>query len=86
MFLVSSFEFQVTNCEARNMEIFTKRNAGSWRAELASFSRLKLETRNSKLETRNSKLSLPHHGGVFGLDFVEDSYFTGLTVGIFVDA
>ena len=61
------------------MEIFAKPNAGSWRAELASFSRL-------KLETLNSKLSLPHHGGVFGLDFIEYSYFTGLTVGIFVDA
>ena len=78
-FLVSSFGFQVTNCEARNMEIFAKPNAGSWRRELASLSRL-------KLETRNSKLSLPHHGGVFRLDFVEDSYFTGLAVGIFVDA
>jgi len=61
------------------MEIFAKPNAGSWRAELASFSRL-------KLETRNSKLSLSHHRGVFGLDFVEDSYFAGLAVRIFIHA
>ena len=45
-FLVSSFWFQVTNCEARNMEIFSKPDADSWGAEVANFSRLKLETRN----------------------------------------
>jgi hypothetical protein len=43
-------------------------------------------TRLLKLETRNPKLSLPHHCGVFGLDFVEDSYFAGLAVGIFIHA
>src|SRR5205807_6527754 len=29
---------------------------------------------------------LSHHGGVFGLDFVEDADFAGLAVGIFVHA
>jgi hypothetical protein len=47
-----------------------------------------LETRYPKLETRSPKLetTLSHHGGVFGFDFVEDSYFAGLAIGIFVDA
>jgi hypothetical protein len=41
---------------------------------------LKLETQNLKPET-----TLSHDRGVFGFDFVEDSYFAGLAIGIFVD-